>query len=640
LRYLAEFGVTVINFVPSMLSVFLEFLARKPAHLPRLRYLCCAGEILSGNVIKRARNLLGSGVKIANQYGPTETSYASACPEVGNGDSVSIGRPMDHTVFYILDRHRRLLPRGVRGEMYIGGAGLACGYISNEALTCERFVASSFVPNETLYRTGDYGRWLADGNLEFLGREDSQVKIRGFRVELGEIERVLERNPAVNQAIALVKDGSLTGYLHCSEAVDIPVLRRWLSEMLPAWMIPTEFIFLERMPLTPNGKVDKAALLSLPDRAGKSSIAAQGLTTTESRLAQAWQDTLGNKPIGPEEDFFEVGGDSLKATSLALAIEDAFNVELPLGELYKFRTLKEQALLVEQQRAKPREGVVLLRRGTKTERTIFFVHGGSGSIGGYVNLFRNPAVSLDEDVTAYAIRYDRMKTCAPIEESIESVALDYLARIRRVQREGPYNLAAWCIGAQLITELALLLEAERLDVARLIFFNSIAPREWENIEPFNLEREKRFGADLLGEEGPGRLSDVRSIQEVWERVLAYAEAHPGDVQSRLPADWLASIPDFRRLQIGEVLYFFNCMRGLHLARAAYRPRRKVRAQCYFVNPEKDRTIPIHLKEANIQAWSMYFEKPIKILCVRGDEHSVFDQDIDDTIQAINSALRS
>ncbi len=638
-RYMAAFGVTVVNFVPSMLTAFLDFMEREPEKLARLRYIFCAGEVLSGEQVKRAKRLLGNTVKIANQYGPTETSYASACIEVGVGECVPIGKPMDHTVFYILDRHRQLVPRGIRGEIYIGGAGLARGYVSNEALTRERFIASPFARNETLYRTGDYGRWMADGNIEFLGREDNQVKVRGFRVELEEIERVLEKNPAVTQAAVLMRKGRIAAYVRPAGDTDAQALRRSLRDLLPSWMIPSEFAFLERMPLTPSGKVDRQALLRLECGAMSPPRVGQCLTGAAIRLRELWQETLGDRTIGAEDDFFEVGGDSLKATSLALAIEDAFNIELAVGEIYRFRTVREQASLVERQQEKAREGVVLLRRGAKADRTVFFVHGGSGSIGGYVNMFKDPSDTLDEDFTVYAIRYDRMKSCAPVHESIESVAVDYLARIKRVQHDGAYNLAAWCIGAQIITEIALLMQTEGLEVDRLLFFNSIAPREWDNVAAISVGGEKRFGSQLMDDERDAVLEGAVSIEEVWDRVLKYAEQHPTEVLSKIPRDWLEAIPDFRRLAIREVLYYLNCMRGLHVARAAYRPRGKVNARCFFVNPEKDSTIPAHLKAENIRAWSRHFEEPITVINVRGDEHSIFDADIDDTVRAINSTLR-
>jgi amino acid adenylation domain-containing protein len=639
-RHLADFGVTVVNFVPSMLAVFLDFLERGAKQLESLRHVFCAGEVLSSEQVRRAKRLLGHSVKIANQYGPTETSYASACVDVGGDEPVPIGKPMDHTTFYILDKHRKLLPRGLRGEIYIGGAGLARGYVSNEALTRERFIESPFAPDEILYRTGDHGRWMADGNIEFLGREDNQVKVRGFRVELGEVERALTRHPAVAQAVVLMRAGQVAAYIRSVESVDAPALRRFLGGLLPDWMIPSDFVFLGRMPVMRNGKVDRQALLRLACTAEPARTMSKCVTAAEVRLRDLWHETLGEKPIGAEDDFFEVGGDSLKAVWLALAIQDAFHVEVPVGEIYRLRTVREQASFVERQRTSAREGVVLLRRGTREDSTVFFVHGGSGSVGGYATMFREGSPSLPEEFTVYAIRYDRMDSCAPVEERIESVAMDYVARIRRVQEDGVYNLAAWCIGAQIITEIALLLETKGLEVARLIFFNSIAPREWDDVEGITLAGEKRFGSLLMADERGDVLAGAGSVAEVWERVLEYAEARPGVVRSRIPKDCLASIPNVERLGIGEVLYHLNCMRGLHAARAAYTPGGVVTARCFFVNPVRDRTIPAHLKPENIRAWGRYFERPINVVDVSGDEHSIFGDDVDDTVRAISSALRA
>ncbi|MBP2654775.1 MAG: non-ribosomal peptide synthetase [Firmicutes bacterium] len=297
---------------------------------------------------------------LVNHYGPTESTVVATWGTVNPdepGDVLpSIGRPVDNTQIYILDKNNKLQPVGVPGEMCIAGDGLARGYLNRTELTAEKFVVNPLVPGERMYRTGDLAKWLPDGNIEFLGRIDHQVKIRGFRIELGEIEAEILKHPAIKEACVLVKDDVgdqkyLCAYIVAEEALDVRNLKAYLRKPLPDYMVPTSFVQLEKLPLTPNGKIDRKAL---PEPEGRMSAAEEYMAPrneAEEKLVRIWQEVLGAKKIGIEDNFFELGGQSLKAITLVAKIHKTFGVEVPLQEVFKAQTIKALSKIIDSLKA-------------------------------------------------------------------------------------------------------------------------------------------------------------------------------------------------------------------------------------------------------------------------------------------------
>jgi aryl carrier-like protein len=266
-----------------------------------------------------------------------------------------IGKPIANTEAYVLDPSRELTPIGVAGELYLGGDGLARGYLGRPELTTEKFVAHPFRPGERLYRTGDLVRWLGDGNLEYLGRLDHQVKLRGYRIELGEIEVVLEQQPAIQQAVVVVhadvlRDQRLTAYVvtRGGAAIDPSALREALSRKLSDYMVPSAFVRLNALPLTPNKKVDRKALAALPFEIPVSSVYAPPHTDAEQKIAAIWQDLLHSERIGVSDNFFDLGGYSLLVVQLQNRLRRQFQKEISLVELFQHPTVASQASLVVQ----------------------------------------------------------------------------------------------------------------------------------------------------------------------------------------------------------------------------------------------------------------------------------------------------
>ncbi len=312
--------------------------------------------ILSGGEALPAalgKELLGRGTAVWNMYGPTETTVWSTCLQVTAEECetdgvVSIGRPIGNTDVYVLDDHLQPVPIGVTGNLYIGGKGVARGYLHQPDLTAERFPQHPFKPEERIYFTGDLARYRKDGSIDFLGRSDHQVKIRGFRIELGEIENSLQQHPDLAQAVVHPQGEQLVAYLIAKGEIqpDVATLRDHVQETLPAYMVPHRFLFLEEYPLTPNGKVDRKAL---PDPA-KFALSADNYVPPRSPIEEAlvtiWENLLNVPRVGIEDNFFELGGHSLLATQLVSRVRQTLNVELPLRSLFEAGTVAALAKLV------------------------------------------------------------------------------------------------------------------------------------------------------------------------------------------------------------------------------------------------------------------------------------------------------
>ncbi|MGY3450250.1 amino acid adenylation domain-containing protein [Bradyrhizobium sp. USDA 4353] len=345
--YLSELieqhGVTVMHFVPSMLQAFLE-----AADLDRcgsLRDVMCSGEALP--VETQNRFLSALSCRLHNLYGPTEAAVDVSfwpCRFEPGASQVPIGQPISNIQLYVLDAQLEPVPIGVAGELYIGGVGLARGYLHRPGLTAERFVPSPFARGERLYRTGDLARWRADGVLDYLGRLDHQVKLRGFRIELGEIEAALLAQTGVAQAaVVLREDGGakrLVGYVVAQPdaAINIDTLRQQLQRTLPDYMVPSAIVPLAALPLTPNGKLDRNALPA-PEWQGSAETMVAPRTATEATLAAIWRDVLKREQVGVTDNFFALGGDSLSATRAIARTQKELKLNVPLKAMFEAQTL-------------------------------------------------------------------------------------------------------------------------------------------------------------------------------------------------------------------------------------------------------------------------------------------------------------
>ncbi len=357
---LAACGVTIWNSAPPLLEMLVESGARLPA---TLRLAMLSGDWIPVSLPGRVRRQVPE-CRVISLGGATEGSIWSILHPVQEEDarrrSIPYGRPMENQRFHVFDGRGRPVPIGVVGELCIGGAGVAGGYLGRRELTAERFAPDPFgEPGTRLYRTGDLGRFLPDGTIEFLGRLDHQVKIRGFRVELGEIETVLAQHPTVREAVALVRaegaspaaggDRRLVGYVVPQQeaVVDPAELRAWLAVRLPEYMVPPQIVVLDRLPVTPNGKLDRAALPA-PEALAREVVPPRD--AVEETLAGIWRRLLGVEVVSIDDNFFELGGHSLLATRVLAALREELGVELPVREVFDRPTIAGLALAVAERR--------------------------------------------------------------------------------------------------------------------------------------------------------------------------------------------------------------------------------------------------------------------------------------------------
>jgi amino acid adenylation domain-containing protein len=472
-----------------------------------VRQLLAGGDVLSVPHVRKVLHEL-PGCQLINGYGPTEGTTFTCCYSVpadwtGNG-SVPIGRPIANTQVYVLDQHRQLVPVGVPGELYIGGDGLARGYLNRPELTAERFVSDPFSsdPSARLYRTGDRVRWRPDGTLEFLGRLDQQVKIRGFRIELGEIEACLGQHPAVREAVVVARedgpgDKRLVACVvpKTEEAPAASELRHFLQEKLPDYMLPSAFVLLDSLPLSPSGKVNRRMLpappaLRLLEGAAfvaprsffEEALSAPGSLSAdrpvgyvaprdacEAELVRLWEQVLGVRRIGVRDNFFDLGGHSLLGLHLFSQIEEVWHQGLPLATLFQAPTVEELADLLRQEGAVApwRSLVPLQPHGVRCP--FFMVSPGA------VLFIAELARHLAPDQPVYGLQAPGLEGDQSPLTRVEDLAAHHLKEIRSLQPEGPYLLGGRCFGGVVAFEMARQLQAQGQEVGLLVILDSGPP---------------------------------------------------------------------------------------------------------------------------------------------------------------------
>ncbi|HSU51165.1 MAG TPA: non-ribosomal peptide synthetase, partial [Segetibacter sp.] len=340
-KFLPEDTKVLTNTVP----VVIDNLLKERVDISNVSVINMAGEPIPLHIVQ---SLDTEGIEVRNLYGPTEDTTYSTVYRIKKDSPILIGKPIANTQIYIVTENTQLAPIGVVGEIFIGGAGVARGYLNREELTAQKFVRNHFSKEEggRLYKTGDLGRWLPDGNVEYLGRVDDQVKIRGYRIELEEVATVIRESGLVKDAAVLMKEKTpgikqLVGYVVAEEAFDLQSFKLHLQNKLPDFMIPAAWVQLNHIPLTSNGKVDKKALPNPDVSEHLSNQYASPENETEHKLAEIWGDLLGMEKVGVNNNFFELGGDSLMIMRLRSQIHLKLKVELEIRDLFQYSTIRE-----------------------------------------------------------------------------------------------------------------------------------------------------------------------------------------------------------------------------------------------------------------------------------------------------------
>ncbi len=479
LRQLLEKPVpTVMQATPATWRLVLEAGWQGKKDLKAL----CGGEAMPREL---TLELLKRVSSVWNMYGPTETTVWSTTCRISSGDGpIAIGRPIANTEIYILDKHLQPVPVGVPGELYIGGEGVARGYLNRLDLTNEKFLPNPFGQQGSgarLYKTGDLARYRADGEIECLGRIDNQVKVRGFRIELGEIESLLSEYPDVRQNVVVARedapgDKRLVAYVVVDQGHSLAedALREFLKQKLPDYMLPSRFIFLDALPLTPNGKVDRKALpapTQVVFAQQNEYVAARN--AIESQLVKIWESVLNIRPVGVKESFFELGGHSLLVGKLLRRIEQAFGNRLSMAAIFDARTIEQQASMLRSGSALLRHSAVVAVQPAGSKPPFFCFGFNAGPI------FLPLAQRLGSDQPLLGVDPTLLRDnelTSPF--SVESIAASLVRQIRELQPEGPYYLGGFCGGGLMAFEAASQLVAHGQQVELLALFEPQTPADY------------------------------------------------------------------------------------------------------------------------------------------------------------------
>jgi len=475
LSKLISSGATVLQATPASWRMLLE---AGWEGSPQLKSLC-GGEAVSR---KLANQLVQKTGSLWNMYGPTETTIWSTTARIEMEDApIPIGKPIANTQIYILDKLQQPVPIGIAGELHIGGDGLARGYLKRPELTAEKFIADPFSaePEARLYKTGDLVRYLPNGHIEFIGRIDHQIKIRGFRIELGEIEAVLRQHGSVNDTVVMVRedtpgDQRLVAYLVPTQESAAPAdeLRGFLKEKLPDYMVPSVFVVLSAMPLTPNGKVNRGALPApgRADFAAKESFVAPR-NPVESQLVKIWESVLGVRPIGVANNFFDLGGYSLLAVRLMQRIEDDLHKKIPIATLFQAPTIEKLAGVIGHEGWSPAWSSLVPIQTGGSKPPFFCVHGAAATVIRLYHLARH----LGPDQPFYGIQARGLNGTFPCHTRVEDMAAHYIKEIRDVCPHGPYFLGGYSFGGMVALEMAQQLMSQGEGQSVVILFDTFCP---------------------------------------------------------------------------------------------------------------------------------------------------------------------
>lgn len=525
IEYCKNNKVTIANLTPNYYS---------RVHNLDLKMLITGGTEPSPNILERMKN-----IRYINAYGPTEATICATYWEFKNKsevyEKIPIGKPILNTQIYIL-RGLELCDIGMIGELCIAGVGIARGYLNRPDLSKNKFVDNPFIEGEKMYRTGDMARWLLDGNIEFLGRADQQVKIRGYRIELGEIESVI-RNIEGVQDVAVITNNStddersILAFLVSNVTLNVEKIREILRRKLPAYMIPNFIIQVSKIPLTLNGKIDLRALQNSKDyslmQKNKQEIT-NARNVTELKMIHIWRELLAIDNISIDDNFFEIGGNSLLLIKMINEIKKEFRKAIPVKEIYTKCSIRfisqfliNNNTILETGEFETNENIVLMKRGNKNSKNIFFIPDGTGDPSAFIYI----ADQISNDFTCWGLVYDTHNNVYPQDINMQEEAMRMIKQIKRVQKEGSYNFVAFCSGGYIATEIISLLECEKTRVNHAMYIE-VMPLEFKNkkldalypdLQDYSVSNEIKFVQNNL--KGITYDRNAKTTQEFWNKII-------------------------------------------------------------------------------------------------------------------------
>jgi amino acid adenylation domain-containing protein len=606
IQFLSNYCITHITLPPSALAVLPH------EELPALQTIIVAGEACSIELIKQ----WSVGRDFFNAYGPTEATVCATIAKCTESDQkISIGHPIANTQIYLLDQNLQPVPVGVPAELYISGAGLARGYLNRPDLTAQKFIkVDLFGKVERVYKTGDLARWREDGNIEFLSRIDEQIKLRGFRIELGEIESILLEHPLVKEAIVTLykteSNQSLIAYVTGMTTDLSNKLKNYLKSRLPDYMIPTQILVLDHLPLTPNSKIDRKALPA-PNNGVEGAYEAPR-NEVEKLLAQVWSAVLERQEIGIHDNFFDLGGHSLLAMKLLNNIEQVFKQQLALSSLFENPTIAQLAQKLNDIGIQQSHPDLLLLQPLGNGTPLFCVSGANGH-GFY---FRDLAINLGTERPVYGLDAPGREGIRALPDSVATHASQLIEPLREQQAQGPYILAGYSSGCAVAFEMASQLEQQGEKVGLLAIFD----------------------AGLVSH--PEYFTNRADIDWIWQ-LIQRTEALKG-VYLGLKYDDLAVQPDdqARWDLAAEHLYRHNIlpeystlsllktnmkvMQVLTRNYANYQPNHRISAPIVLFRAQEVHEMVLQELQAISDyslpdwGWQAYTQKPVKVISVPGN----------------------
>lgn len=467
-------NITVVTLPPSIL------LTLSPVGLDNLKTLIVAGESCSIQLAKK----WSVNRKFINAYGPTEATVCTTMHEYQGEDIISIGKPIDNMKVYILDDQQNPVPIGVLGTLYISGIGLSMGYLNQIDLTQSKFIKNPFSKDQSdnyIYNSGDIARYLSNGEIEYIGRNDDLIKLRGFRIELGEIQSVLVRHPLVENAHVIVKDFDNTKLIMAyivSKENDIniiPDLRTYVTEVLPSYMRPSSLNIIDEIPLTINGKVNKEVLLKMNTKKPIWEETNEMTGEIEQKMLSIWQEVLQTKSINMNDDFFLLGGHSLQALSLIDKINKVFNIELTVSVLFLNSKFHELCSFIKNNDEFNIYSCLVEIKNTDIDSPpLFLIHPHGGGVFCYNYLCNE----LDINRSIYGLQAPGFETLERPLDSIKEMAKRYVEEIYSVQKDGPFYIAGWSSGGLVAYEIAKVLERENKEIGFIGLIDT--PAVWTN----------------------------------------------------------------------------------------------------------------------------------------------------------------
>jgi amino acid adenylation domain-containing protein len=637
-RYIDQYPVDVLKIVPSHLSALLAS-GQGRRVLPR-KYLILGGELLSWSLVDQIQ-VTGCTCEIVNHYGPTETTIGVLVNELSKrvssrqeSASVPLGIPIANTRFIIVDQNHALVPVDVPGELWIGGAGLAAGYQGNAELTDRCFPMYPLQPEpERFYRTGDRVRYTAWGQIEFLGRIDRQIKLRGYRIEPGDIEAALQGHSQVRESIVLLVESTpgeprLVAYALMTRkyARDMPEgaeLRRFLSEKLPAYMLPTVVIPVSEWPLTVNGKIDRQQLKMLDQQPLEKTMLAPR-DHVEFELARIWENLLHIWPLSVRDNFFDLGGHSILAVALIAQIQRVFGLDLPVTTLFQHPTIETLASIIRTDAEADQWQTIVPIRTSGSNPPLFCVHPAGGTAFCYYDLARY----LGPDQQVYGIQTFAPEVWEETTFTVVELAGKYITALRKLQPHGPYALSGWSAGGVIAFEMACQLLQQDEKISLLALFDSSAPvPSAESSAPPDLN-DAALARSIFEElqlASSARPLDALLEEERLAYVLAQAKEH-----NRVPQD--IDIVRFRRFASMQKSLLY-ALRSYHPAVYAGRITLFRTQTSAAIESEPVPSLSGPISSACADRWSRFSSTELEIFMVPGEHATLMNEPDVETLAA-------